>query len=495
MEIVKSSKFLLSFASIVFAAALVIGATVAFFSDTETSSNNLLEAGAVDLKIDNTSYINGVLNPGTTWDLNDLTDQLFFNFNDIKPGDVGEDTISLHAQNDCWLCAEISLTANDDNTCTEPELLNDPTCNDPDSDPIDGELAQNINFIFWADDGDNVLEQDEYPAKLIDEGTAQDILDGNVITLADSTTNNLGGVDGQPMPGGFGPDGPDEGTDPDPLISYIGKVWCFGAITPAPVAQGANDPTINSGITCDGTQLDNATQTDKLLADIKFTAIQARNNPNFVCTPEATPSPTPSVTPSPSPSPEPCAQADVMLVLDRSGSISAGELNSLKTAATDFVDALGLSTTGIHAGQSSFSTSGTLDQTLTDSEAAMDAAIAALSSGGLTNLKSGIDLATGELTGGNDRADLTSPDKMIIITDGHPNRPLPSSTADDVAAAAADAARAAGIEVFVVGVGGDVNTSYLQNEIADDAAHYFSVSDYSALQTTLQNLDLCTQQP
>lgn len=121
-------------------------------------------------------------------------------------------------------------------------------------------------------------------------------------------------------------------------------------------------------------------------------------------------------------------------------------------------------------------------------------AIAALSSGGFTNLKSGIDLATGELTGGNDRPDGTSPDKMIIITDGHPNRPLPSGTADDVAKASADAARAAGIEVFVVGVGSDVNTSYLQNEIADDdvlPGHYFSVSGYSGLQTVLENLDLC----
>ena len=31
---------------------------------------------------------------------------------------------------------------------------------------------------------------------------------------------------------------------------------------------------------------------------------------------------------------------------------------------------------------------------------------------------------------------------------------------------------------------------YLQT-IADDAAHYFSVSDYSGLQTVLQNLDVC----
>lgn len=483
MGITINSKILLSAAAIVAAAALVIGATVAFFSDNETSTNNTLTAGAVDLKIDNESYLNGVLQNGangtvnTTWALDDLTDQLFFNFDDIKPGDLGEDTISLHAQNDCWLCAEINLTANDDNTCTEPELIDDPTCDEPNQNPIDGELASNINFIFWADDGDNVLEQGE---EIFETGTAQDVLDGNSITLADSVTNNIGGVDGDPMPGGSAPNG-------DPLITYIGKAWCFGILTQDPQPQGSGNPTVNGGVTCDGTSLNNATQTDNLLADIKFTAIQARNNPNFVCSPEATP----SATPTPSPTPPPCGQADVMLVLDRSGSINPTELTELKAAATDFVTSLGLTTTGIHAGQTSFATTGSLDQILTDSGASVNAAIAALTSGGFTNLKSGIDLATGELTGGNDRPDDSSPDKMIIITDGHPNRPLPSGTADDVAATAADAARTAGIEVFVVGVGSDVNATFLQNEIADNAAHYFSVADYSQLQTTLDNLDLC----
>lgn len=493
MGLIKNYRLLLPIASIVFAAVLVIGATVAFFSDNETSQNNTLQAGAIDLKIDNTSYYNGVLNPDTSWTLDDLTDQLFFDFNDVKPGDIGEDTISLHAQNDCWICAEIKLTANDDNDCTEPELalLNDPTCANPGPGVFDGELAQNINFVFWADDGDNVLEVGE---EIIDSGTAQDVLNNNFITLADKNTNNLGGIDGQPMPGGFGPDGDDPGTEPDPLISYVGKAWCFGTLAQTPQPQNdTNSPTINGGVTCDGTSLNNATQTDKILADIKFTAIQARNNPNFVCpTSSPTPTPTPSGTPTPTPTPNPCFQPDVMLVLDRSGSIDDAELSELKSAATDFIDALGLTVPGVHAGQTSFSNSGTLDQTLTGNEALMDAAIAALTSNGLTNLKSGIDLARLELTGANDRADLTSPDKMIIVTDGHPNRPLPSSTADDAAATAATTAKALGIEVFVVGVGGDVDATYLQNQIASPGAgHYFTVNDYTALETTLANLDLC----
>ena len=132
-------KILLSLTTTGIVAALALGFSGAFFSDTETSQGNLLQAGELDLKIDNESYYNGLLqdNPegvDTTWNLADLTDQLFFDFNDIKPDDYGEDTISLHAENDYWACMEMTVTKDDDNTCTEPEQLDDPSCNDPDGD-------------------------------------------------------------------------------------------------------------------------------------------------------------------------------------------------------------------------------------------------------------------------------------------------------------------------------------------------------------------------
>ena len=453
--------------------ATVIGLTRSFFSDTETSSGNTLTAGELDLKIDNTSYYNGVLNAGTTWTETDLPGHLFFNFDDLKPGDRGEDTISLHVQNDGWTCMDILLTKNDDNTCTEPELLDDLNCIEPGTGS--GELAQNINFAFWADDGDNVLETGE---KIFKTGTAQGLFDGQTWTLADS------GFSVWPTPGPI----------PGNEIRYIGKFWCLGNLTPAPADPLNNNvPTQVSGFTCDGAALNNATQTDIAMADVNFTAVQARHNLSFLC--NSTPTPTPlsgvTVTPSPPPTPLACTQADVMLVLDRSGSIDSTELADLKTAGKSFIDDLGLSALGIHAGMSSFATTGSLDHILASNSVTVKSAIDALIASGFTNLKAGLDLANGELAGVNDRADGTSPDKMIVVTDGNPNRPLPSGPAAAAAATAADNARAAGVEVFVVGVGADVNAAYLQTDIADDAAHYFSVSNYSGLQTTLQNLDLC----
>jgi hypothetical protein len=260
-------RFLLSLLTIGTVGALAFGLSSAFFSDTETSSDNTFIAGVLDLKIDNTSYYNGVLSALTTWSLDNLAGHLFFNFPDLKPDDEGEDTISLHVQNDAYACMSITATENDDVTCNEPELIDDPDCNAIDQDLNDGELGDLLEFIFWADDGDNVLESDETVFK---EGTALGLFDGAVWTLADSLTNIWNGVGGPILAG------QDE---------YIGKAWCYGDLTQDAAAPGLGDPTVDPGVDCDGTALNNASQTDNFLADIQFTAEQARNNPGFICAP------------------------------------------------------------------------------------------------------------------------------------------------------------------------------------------------------------------
>lgn len=261
--------------------ALAVGSTGAFFSDTETSAGNTFAAGAIDLLIDNTSYYNGSSSPTTSWTLRNLTVEKFFNFLDVKPGDYGEDTISLHVNtNDAYLCADVALTSNEENTILEPEAEDGDTT----SGPGQGELAQNINFIWWADDGDNVLEDNETP---LPGGPLSTIGIGSTTTVsfADSQTNLWTGVGG---------------AAPGNQTLYIGKAWCFGAITPARLPQdnatssspaGNRDATnppgqpSDGGYLCSGSGLDNQTQTDSMTANISFTAVQARNNPGFLCTP------------------------------------------------------------------------------------------------------------------------------------------------------------------------------------------------------------------
>lgn len=253
----------------------------AYFSDTENSTGNTFQAGELDLKIDNTSYYNGKLNEGTSWTLDNLggnPGHLFFDFNDLKPGDWGEDTISLHVANSAWACMDINITQNNDNGCNEPESIDDQNCLPDSQDLTDGELGDQLNFIFWADDGDNVFEDDETVWK---QGKAIDLFTGTVWPLAD-TSVSIWSPSPSPIPA-------------DTTV-YIGKAWCHGAIGLAPIPEGDNSPVgpvTNSGITCNGEALNNTTQTDLLKADVSFTAIQSRHNSGYLCNAPVTPSPTP----------------------------------------------------------------------------------------------------------------------------------------------------------------------------------------------------------
>ena len=267
-------------------------------SDTETSSGNTFSAGAIDLKIDNDSYYNGnrcvevgddvwewrgeapYPVPGTacttSFELSDLEGLLFFDFNDLKPGDEGEDTISIHVgTNDAYVCMDLTLTSNDDISSNEPELESGDDLEDPE-DPWDGELAQGLEFFWWADDGDNVYEEGESP---ITEGVVSlaELDNTFPVALADSE-NNVWGEDG-PIPG-------------DETV-YIAKAWCLGTLTLAPVANNQGEsPSVDPGVNCDGASIGNEYQTDGVELNILFSPVQARHNEEFLCNPVEEPLPT-----------------------------------------------------------------------------------------------------------------------------------------------------------------------------------------------------------
>ncbi|MCK4592776.1 VWA domain-containing protein [Candidatus Parcubacteria bacterium] len=186
-----------------------------------------------------------------------------------------------------------------------------------------------------------------------------------------------------------------------------------------------------------------------------------------------------------------CVDADLMLVLDRSGSIDDGELADLQTAAKAFVTALVPAADKSHIGQTSFATYGSHDLSLTYDVTAIEAAIDGLNNSGRTNLMEGITLATTELVGGDRTPDADYPDYMVVITDGNPNEPGTEANAKLVAAQAADAARAVGIKIYVVGVGTDVDATYLSEEIANSTGQYYSVADYSDLEDILEGIATC----
>lgn len=270
-----SKQIIISLIAIGVIVAAGIGGTVAYFSDTETSVGNTFTAGSIDLGIDNDSYYNGVYSTGTSWLLTyDLDDEggpyFYFNFEDLKPGDWGEDTISLHVNNnDAWVCADVTLTSDNENDIVEPEA-------DLGDTAPDGELADEVYFIWWADDGDNVLEEGE---ELIWSAGALGYLGVDntyTVTIADSDENIFD-------PSG----GPIDGCDvPEECTYYIGKAWCFGNLELDPVLEGEGvDPTVDPGFSCDGEYVTNWSQSDSMTADISFRAIQSRNNDGFICYP------------------------------------------------------------------------------------------------------------------------------------------------------------------------------------------------------------------
>ncbi|OGZ45278.1 MAG: hypothetical protein A3C84_03035 [Candidatus Ryanbacteria bacterium RIFCSPHIGHO2_02_FULL_48_12] len=181
-----------------------------------------------------------------------------------------------------------------------------------------------------------------------------------------------------------------------------------------------------------------------------------------------------------------CAgKLDIVLVMDNSGSIDSTEYTAMKNAAKAFVDALLLSLNGPHGAKVSFASSATLDQMLTDDPTVLKTAIDLAQTGGSTNLSAGIDVAQAELVSPRDRAD--APNLMIILTDGAPN-----SQADAITSA--NAAKAAGSQIYAVGIGTNVSTSaFLHDQIVSDVEndHYFDAANFSDLETILTGLVQC----
>ena len=177
-------KILLSLAVIAFVGVAAVGATGAFYGDTETSTGNTFTAGSIELKVDSTSHYDGMIcvevdtdvyvweeestDSSTypeligepcdgTWSETDLgISHKFFNYLDLKPGDWGEDTISLHVyDNDAWGQFVVTNVFDRDNTCTGPEDAEDAEdgeCGEGNPDE-NGDMDENLRITAWLDQG------------------------------------------------------------------------------------------------------------------------------------------------------------------------------------------------------------------------------------------------------------------------------------------------------------------------------------------------------
>ncbi len=208
--------------------------TSAYFSDEESFENNSLSAGELDLKLDyRATYAGGPgrLNevdswysedgPGEPFDVKEEEEGVYligevpspteqedwpsevqqqdfcapdaglingdqipvFTLEDVKPGDSGEVTVSLHVcDNPAWIYMNGELTANDENGQTEPEEDVDETGGDPGEG--DGELADAIRTTLWYDENCN---------NVLDRGDGETDSDPLCVQLVLDTSGSIGG--------------------------------------------------------------------------------------------------------------------------------------------------------------------------------------------------------------------------------------------------------------------------------------------------------------
>lgn len=204
--------------------------------------------GGIDLKIDSEATYNGLPWPSGTWELKNLVPGVdkFFNFSDIKPGDYGENTVSMHVENsDAYVCLDFKNLKSSENGENEPESQADLS--------EGGELALNMEFFAWFDDGDNKFEKYEPPIFGTSTQEATDVLNDKTYTIADSET------DRQCKAG---------------KTCYFAIYWCAGDLT-------VN--TYNPSLICNGENLGNGVQTDSMSVDVSIRAVPTNENPRFLC--------------------------------------------------------------------------------------------------------------------------------------------------------------------------------------------------------------------
>ena len=179
---------------------------------------------------------------------------------------------------------------------------------------------------------------------------------------------------------------------------------------------------------------------------------------------------------------------DIVLILDRSGSMAGSALANLKNGAKAFIDIIDEATDGTQDGQIgsgsriavvSFSDTAVKDTQLITSVADLKAAVDALSAGGSTNHADAFTKASELLA-----APSTNARVMVMFTDGE-------TTAGPAPSPIAAAARAAGVTIYAIGLSGSsgVDVSALEDWASKPSPAYVSITpDDAELEDLFEDL-------
>jgi predicted ribosomally synthesized peptide with SipW-like signal peptide len=218
-------------------------------------------------------YLAGQVCDGT-WAENEFDETVhkFFNFDDVKPGDYGEDTISLHVyDNDAWGQLNITSIIDTDNGCVEPEVGVDADCQETGEVGGVGDLRANMDFSVWLDQGTTPGFQNgnkkrfdigydyEEGDNIYQAGLEPMIIEPGAINLTGETWNldDALSIAFSQYCTGFAIDGKDNYGNGRLVAS---NSYYFGVAWELPFDTG------------------NETQSDSFVADMVFVAEQHRNN-------------------------------------------------------------------------------------------------------------------------------------------------------------------------------------------------------------------------
>lgn len=179
---------------------------------------------------------------------------------------------------------------------------------------------------------------------------------------------------------------------------------------------------------------------------------------------------------------------DIVLILDRSGSMDGVPLESLKEAANTFIDIIDEATDGTQDGQIgsgsrigivSFATTASQDTQLITSVDDLKAAVDDLTANGSTNHEAAFTQALALFDPASDNAKV-----MIMFTDGE-------TTAGGDANVVASAAKAQGVTIYSIGLEGDggIDEQALEDWASDPSSAYVVIApDAAELEQIFENL-------
>jgi hypothetical protein len=198
---------------------------------------------------------NGVSQQPLTWLPKNLVPSVdqFFNFSDIKPGDIGFNTIKVRIDKQtAWACLDFKNLKDTDNSQTEPESLTDR------NGMLEGELSSGIEMFGWLDiNGDqtyNIIERPLFGTSSLRQA-ATTTLRNTSYPVGDSKNG------AEIYPG---------------KTKYVTIVWCAGDLV-------VNWKT--GAFSCDATRMGNNAQTDGMSVDVSVRAVSFKQNPGFLCSP------------------------------------------------------------------------------------------------------------------------------------------------------------------------------------------------------------------